>query len=136
MYIVVISDLIGYFSLNYLKIPLVNCAIECKFGQVSVNIGSIRPISLSSFLLKTIEKLIYTHKGIQKHGGSEDREYTLAAFFSTVGALNNVKTVSIKEWIVTMLEGRIITSDIKNRSTSMLAITGTPQGESYHQRCG
>ena len=129
-----------------------------------------RPISLSSFMLKTFERLLDHHirskfnknnisysqhaylKGkscetalhevvLEVESALQCNQYTLAAFLDIQGAFNNVTTSAIvksltnigaehpiKAWIVSMLNSRVIHSNIGCDKSLRYASRGTSQG--------
>ena len=132
---------------------------------------SHRPISLSSFLLKTLERLIdrqiravslrqnplcheqhayqrgrstmtALHKLTQHlESALEHNEHALACFIDIEGAFDRATFESFKQsalahcidpllirWILSMLENRVLTAELRGSNVSMRPVKGCPQG--------
>lgn len=163
------SYLLGYIPLSWRE---VNVVFIPKAGKRnSEEPKSYRPISLTSFLLKTMEKVINIHLGNEvlsknplhknqyayQSGKStetalhnlvtkiekalNEKEVALCAFIDIEGAFDNTTYESIEKaalhkgcetstvkWIKAMLASRRIKTKIGDRSATVTAVKGCPQG--------
>lgn len=159
---------IGYVPESWRKVKVIFIPKPGKIGHSVAK--DYRPISLTSFLLKTFERIIDLHirssfkdNNISKaqhaymKGRStetalhallghaekaiEHKQMALTAFLDIEGAFNNVTAMAIKaalvsintdpsivQWIMQMLNTRVIQSTVGSDTTIKYACRGTPQG--------